>query len=86
VYGLLGFVNQKQRINVDYSKTAAEVFWDAVAAFQAFKLEEPARIIELGRSMGVTGKEEMCQGLALEFPTSSHCGESYISVPKLVSP
>lgn len=66
VYGLMGIVDKMERIEVDYGKSAAEVYWDAVAAFKTKALKEPARIIELGRAMGATGREESCKGLALE--------------------
>lgn len=67
VYGLMGIVHEKERIEIDYNKEAPEVYWDAIAGLRTTKLKDPERIIELGREMGVTGGEEIGEEVTEKF-------------------
>lgn len=60
IYGLLGLCNDEElRIQVDYSKTTQDVFWEAMAVFKSSKIEGSDPLLwltdfyQLGESLGV---------------------------------
>lgn len=67
VYGLMGVVHKKERIEIDYNKGAPEIYWDAIAGLRTRELRDPDRIIQLGREMNVTGEEEFEEGVLERF-------------------
>lgn len=67
VYGLMGIVHEKERIEIDYNKNAPVIYWDAIAGLRAKELKDPDRIMELGREMGVTDEEDIKEEVAEKF-------------------
>ena len=60
IYGLLGIVANEERIEVDYSKDAVQVFWDAMIAIhkRTETLNEHwEKLFSLGLEMGVRSSE-----------------------------
>ncbi|KAH7418465.1 hypothetical protein BKA64DRAFT_635588 [Cadophora sp. MPI-SDFR-AT-0126] len=64
IFGILGFASDASLLGVvDYSKSGADIFWDAFRLLTPLKgvsweLNKADRIYELGVAMGVTGEEE----------------------------
>ncbi|KAF3000836.1 hypothetical protein E8E13_006944 [Curvularia kusanoi] len=69
VYGLLGIVKPKERLEVDYTKSVQEVFLDAARAVHSSKMEKPdrvncrARLEWLAGTMGLHSEDKGLTGL-----------------------
>src|SRR5690242_16376759 len=69
VYGLLGIVKPKERLEVDYTKSVQDVFLDAARALQASKMDKPdrvnckARLESLARKMNLAAEDRGMTGL-----------------------
>ena len=67
IFGILGFASDAASlVVVDYSKSGAEIFWDAFKGPKPLKgasweLNKADQIYELGLAMGVTGEEEVAR-------------------------
>ena len=70
IYGLLGLVERKERIEVDYGETPSSVYWRALdvigrSYFPAGE-ERRAALLQVGLELGVTGHEE-CTETSVEY-------------------
>ncbi|KAJ8109811.1 hypothetical protein OPT61_g7183 [Boeremia exigua] len=69
VYGLLGIVKPKERLEVDYTKSVQDVFLDAARTLQASKMDRPdrvnckARLESLARKMNLATEDRGLVGL-----------------------
>lgn len=69
IYGLLGIVKPKERLEVDYSKTVQDVFLDFAMALQDAKKDKPDRVSfeatmqSLGRRMDLQSEDRDLTGL-----------------------